>query len=75
MAAFIVKPAGGPDGNCNEPTSQLPGMDARDLAILAAVVVAFAALSVTYTPVTGLAVSAFLGFFLVAAFRYRDIRW
>jgi hypothetical protein len=55
--------------------THLATMDTRDLAVVAAVVVAFAALSTTYTPVTGLAVSVFLGFFLVAAIRYRDIRW
>lgn len=50
-------------------------METRDLAVVAAVVLAFAALSRVYTPVTGLAVSMFFGFFLVAAFRYREIRW
>jgi hypothetical protein len=50
-------------------------MDTRDLGILAAVVVAFAVLGDTYSPLTGFVVAIFFGFFLVAAIRYRDTRW
>ena len=46
-------------------------MDTRGLATVAAVV----ALSATYTPITGLAVSVFFGFFLIVAVRDREIRW
>ncbi|QPV61479.1 hypothetical protein I7X12_11950 [Halosimplex litoreum] len=50
-------------------------MDTRDVAVVAAVVVAFGVLSVVYSPLTGAAVAIFFGFFLVAAIRYREIRW